>query len=382
MNPTASHAHKWQSGKCDLCGIAIDERDSNGMTRLTVAAYKGEREVCENLLTGGADVNATNRDDIKALMLAAQQGRLEIVRILLAAGGDVRARSNVGNTALMLAANGGYAEIVKVLIDAGSDVNAADVDDMSVLNAAVQKCGPDIVSLLLEKGADPHARPKGKGDALGNAILSGRIENARLLLAHGAILEWDADMLVMVAGNGDLDTMRLLLDQGADINVSERQYHLTPLSAAAAYGKLEMVKLLVETGADLTAKDRRGNTALGLAEMKRQTATAAYLRSRTGSAPPSSMPTLQELSASGLGGRKLREIHLAPSTNYRVRIRLAMGRGTSMSQNMTFQTNTSGGIVEISDPLTTRDMLLMDYELLALEDQTHGLSIGDFCDRV
>jgi len=44
----------------------------------------------------------------------------------------------------------------------------------------------------------------------------------------------------------------------------------------------------------------------------------------------------------------------------------------SIRNTLMFQKITSDGIVDISDPWATKDMMLMDYELLALEDQTHG----------
>ena len=50
---------------------------------------------------------------------------------------------------------------------------------------------------------------------------------------------------------------------------------------------------------------------------------------------------------------------------------LAVG-GMSIRNTLMFQKITSDGIVDISDPWATKDMMLMDYELLALEDQTHG----------
>jgi len=271
--------HKWQEGKCRLCGKSIDEQDAKGYTRLAMAAFNNSRELVENLLKGGANIRAKNKDDMGALMWAAQKGYLEIVKILIAAGADVRAKTNVHNTALTLATINGYDEIVKLLVEAGSDVNAADVDGNVVLMAAVQKCDASTVKLLLEKGANLHVGQKAGKTILSNAILSGRADNVKMLMSHGAKLTWDAGTLVVMAGDGHLDMMKLLLEQGADVNAAEKVHHLTPLLAAAAYGNLHMVKLLLNKGADQSAKDKYGNTAIALAEMKRRTDTVTFLRS-------------------------------------------------------------------------------------------------------
>ena len=71
---------------------------------------------------------------------------------------------------------------------------------------------------------------------------------------------------------GDYDTVKLLIEEGADVN--QKSTGLTPLMFAARHNKVEIVKLLIENGANLKAKSDKGYTALKYAEISN--ATEAY----------------------------------------------------------------------------------------------------------
>jgi len=66
--------------------------------------------------------------------------------------------------------------------------------------------------------------------------------------------------------SGCIDIVRYLLDNGADINLTNSDGN-TPLMCAAQHVSIDAVKLLCERGADVTVADNDGNTALELAEM-------------------------------------------------------------------------------------------------------------------
>lgn len=63
---------------------------------------------------------------------------------------------------------------------------------------------------------------------------------------------------------GNLDTMKLLLDYGADINLRGVNGK-TPLAWAAEAGRKEAVAMLLDRGADASIKDNDGNTPLEIA---------------------------------------------------------------------------------------------------------------------
>ena len=66
------------------------------------------------------------------------------------------------------------------------------------------------------------------------------------------------------ATSGNLDTLRLLLDNYAYID-AESPNQTTPLMMAAKYGNPQAVQLLLEAGADISVKNALGLTAFDFA---------------------------------------------------------------------------------------------------------------------
>ena len=61
---------------------------------------------------------------------------------------------------------------------------------------------------------------------------------------------------------GDHARVAVLAMNAADVNVSERRGGATPLLHAAAFGSLETMRLLIDKGADVNARSAAGATAL------------------------------------------------------------------------------------------------------------------------
>lgn len=67
--------------------------------------------------------------------------------------------------------------------------------------------------------------------------------------------------LIWASGNGDVDMVQLLIDNGADINIKNKDGY-TALIWASSEGHLDVVRLLLDAGANANIKDNWGNTAL------------------------------------------------------------------------------------------------------------------------
>lgn len=88
----------------------------------------------------------------------------------------------------------------------------------------------------------------------------------RWLLAQGVhpdckMSPTDGTPLMHAAVEGNLESMRLLLDHGADPNARNESNEL-PLGYACSYGQWEAARLLVERGADVNGIERQGMTHL------------------------------------------------------------------------------------------------------------------------
>lgn len=86
--------------------------------------------------------------------------------------------------------------------------------------------------------------------------------------------------LFLAAGEGKLDVVRYLLDEGADVNAREN-WGSTPLIEAAYSGHADVIKELLLRGADINVISEQG-TALDIAINRNNTAVAELLRHRGG----------------------------------------------------------------------------------------------------
>ncbi|CAH2101593.1 unnamed protein product [Euphydryas editha] len=126
--------------------LSPDEEHFQGRL-LHQAALWDNLELLQELIAGGAEVNARDAHMRSALHAAALAERSRCLPALCAAGADVDARSDNetgGMTALHTAAERGHVENVKALLTAGAD--------FSVLTAS-----GDTALALAERGRHRHA---------------------------------------------------------------------------------------------------------------------------------------------------------------------------------------------------------------------------------
>ena len=123
------------------------------------------------------------------ILEAAAAGRADRVRELLAADPEsIRERTPEGFSTLGLAAFLGGPDAVRVLLEHGADADG-DADNpfgVRPVHAASAAHDRETMRLLLEAGADPNQRQRGGFVPLHEAAHSDDVEMARLLLAHGA----------------------------------------------------------------------------------------------------------------------------------------------------------------------------------------------------
>ena len=98
---------------------------------------------------------------------------------------------------------------------------------------------------------------------LAGALLGRRLDTARILLDHGADVNAVDDggfthLHHHVSFNGNLEVAQFLLEHGA--NLDAQIMYGTPLNLASEHGHLEIVRLLLDHGADVTVQGRGGLT--------------------------------------------------------------------------------------------------------------------------
>ena len=121
------------------------------------------------------------------------------------------------------------------------------------------------VKELLAGGIDPDASDQDGVTPLMLSSYNGHSAIVLELVAKGAVVD-RKDRLgrtaLLYAASGPFpETVKILLDIGADRNIVDAGEHFTPLMHAAAEGNLEVVRILLESGADPELTDVDGDNA-------------------------------------------------------------------------------------------------------------------------
>ena len=258
-------------------GASPNVVDAEGTPALMVAALFADARMVDLLLEHGADPNRADASGATALMWAVPD--VAKVRLLLARGASVSAKSQTERTPLLVAA--AYprtVDVLRLLLDHGADLRAQDRAGSTALTLAVRSADVEVVRFLVERGLDPNALSPG----------ARRVGFARYdqpttdyLMSKG--LTPAPDLLVTTAAWHPTELIARSIELGASVNASNTaQYNRTPLLTAVtseAEGA-DTLKLLLDRGADPNVKTTEGESPLDWAIYKGDRAKIAVLEQR------------------------------------------------------------------------------------------------------
>ena len=236
-------------------GADVTAPQGDGTTALHWAGYWDEGDMAALLLDAGADANAMTDLGVTPLWTACENGSAQMTRILLEVGADPNAALLSGETLLMTATHSGSAAVIEQLLAAGADVNTAEQGrGQTALMWAVAQRHPDVVEALLAHQPDVHARSDVRTEVVKTSPEPWNPDYIIDLLQGGYT------PLLFAARVGDLDSARLLVAAGADVN-DTAPYGTSATVVAAHSGHGELAAFLLEQGADPNAAGA-GYTAL------------------------------------------------------------------------------------------------------------------------
>ena len=207
--------------------VDVNARQPDGATALHWAVQGNDVDLAALLVGAGANVSAANELGVTPLFLASDLGSPRMVETLLAAGARPGAAFSAGETELMAAARSGSVPIVRALLASGADVNARETRrGQTALMWAAAGRHPAVVQTLIESGADVHVRSRvtrltvNISDPFNTrGRTSDGPDRGRAPDPHVAeIAQGGSSALLFAARNGDVESARILLDAGADVN--------------------------------------------------------------------------------------------------------------------------------------------------------------------
>ena len=267
------------------------------------AVFRGDEATVRQMLSRDPSLARAEYAYLQPLHYAVRGGRVEMVRLLLEAGADPLAEGWSGrfgdeirdDTPLARARDRGLDEIVALLAAAAGDKPRSiaaertapstperELEDEMMrichrghingamqmierhpgiaqagLYEAVHQNHPELVKILLERGAS--ATKPWRWSSWYTPLMHSlrypkpRYDIAQMLLDNGVDPNETNGMgmttLHILAGQGTVESVRWLLDRGADIHVRDRQFDSTPLAWAARAGREDVVRFLLSRGA-------------------------------------------------------------------------------------------------------------------------------------
>jgi ankyrin repeat protein len=293
-------------------GADVNTTQADGMTALHWAAQKGDVELAKVLLYASANLKATTRiGGYTPLLIASKNGDAAMIETLTQAGADVNATTMNGTTPLMLAAAAGKPAAVTALIDHGANVNAKEaVKGETALTFAAAFGRADVIRVLAAKGADVKVTTKAvdltdfakeeqerlaaergqNGAGRGNAPGGGRGGAPQGPQVAGVNRQYNYTELVgfwgglapmhLAARQGEMESVKALIDAGADVNQPGAGDPVTPMLIATMNGHFDVAKYLLDKGADPNKAQINGVTPLYAALNCQWAAKALYPQPR------------------------------------------------------------------------------------------------------
>ena len=247
---------------------------------LIEACKNGNLEAAKKLIRTGTDVNIVDEKKFSALIYAVKSGNLDLVKELVKFGADVTYYGGGQIDAAFFALDSGRNDIIEYLLSKGANptdflfysIYKNDINRVKgflkkgakanyYLTYASKKGNIEIIRELIKSGAN------GFDEALYETVKAGGSpEVVKELVKNGADVNYkEADyagsdnsperyydyLILYAVRSKNINTVKILIEAGADLNVYGEYEHNNPLMVAVENNDAEMVKLLLSSGIDV-----------------------------------------------------------------------------------------------------------------------------------
>ena len=253
---------------------------------LSYAMENSDENIVKYLVENGADMYSY---EITALYQAVLNLNPKLVEYFLDKGASIEnaGKSDIYGNILMAASGSKFnnnknisavdlklleslsqnsAKIMQMIIDKVDKKLINDsLEGKTPLIIAVGNSYIDTAKILIENGANINAVDIEGWSALSYAVNNGDIEIAKLLLENKAKIK--DELLIAIKSpivESSINIMKLLIDNKANINYADED-EFTPLNTAIETGNMELTKFLITNGANVNSLMQDGVSLIGYA---------------------------------------------------------------------------------------------------------------------
>ena len=268
----------------------VNAPGEGGRTALVTATFTRDADLASRLLAAGADPRLADAGGVTPLMAAAWAGHLPTVAALREQGAPLDALDAAGRSALHYAVAARQFAVIELFFQTPDDLAGTLREGQSLADVACATGDRKIIETVLARLPEKVPWPAAARPLTNQAIVSGDTALLRLFFTHfsgaaspsGSAQPW----LAYAVASSDLPLLEMLLTCGANPNTVldrpddtglrdrisanfMRSYvatepGMTPLMLAAGLGNTDAVKMLLTAGANRNAGTRGKSTLLAL----------------------------------------------------------------------------------------------------------------------
>ena len=222
---------------------AIKSGDIEAIRSLLHAGHSPNEPQCYQVMIG----DWPRDDEASPLELAVLENRMDMVQLLIECGADL---THNPEELLCGSLRSQDLTLFSFLVDVGVRIPAKQEDIYRLFLHLENRRDPDVLPILDRLGMD--------------------------------LKQYGGEALRSVASQGNQMLAEYLIQNGADINYHKPDmvfpYASTPVTEAARHNDFSMVRCLVEQGADITISDKYGDRPYTVAVQNKNQEMAAYLK--------------------------------------------------------------------------------------------------------